>query len=197
MRKKELCCDQRHYMHISLYIMPLATSWMIALLTTHKILNKRRIKGLVYWTRSSVIFVGPELLGSLGRGLCVYNVFGYIHGLVHRHRRICQGGWGAAAPPVSNYSGKTPKIRITKKLFSGNFSGAPPPTSRQFFRANRAPPPQVGSARYAYVHRYIILIDEQAKVSLGYLRNSREMNIMNSWIFLPTWILSSQPIQLL
>ena len=50
MRKKELCCDQRHYIHIHVYIMSLATSWMIALLTTHKILNKRRIKGLVYRT---------------------------------------------------------------------------------------------------------------------------------------------------
>ena len=60
MRKKELCYSQRHYIHI--HIMSLATSWMIALLTTHKILNKRRIKGIVYWTRSSVIFIGPGLL---------------------------------------------------------------------------------------------------------------------------------------
>ena len=29
----------------------------------------------VYRTRSSVIFIGPGLLGYLGRGLCVYNVF--------------------------------------------------------------------------------------------------------------------------
>ena len=49
---------------------------MIALLTTHKILNKRRIKGLVYRIRSSVIFIGPGLLDFLGEGLCVYNVFG-------------------------------------------------------------------------------------------------------------------------
>ena len=60
MRKKELCCDQRHYIHILVYIMSLATSWMMALLTTHKILNKRRIK--VHRTRSSVIFIGPGLL---------------------------------------------------------------------------------------------------------------------------------------
>ena len=76
MRKKELCCDQRHYIQIHVYIMSLATSWMIALLTTHKILNKRRIKGLVYQTRSSVIFIGSGLLGILGGGLCGYNVFG-------------------------------------------------------------------------------------------------------------------------
>ena len=69
MRKKELCCNQRHYIHILLYIMSLATSWMIGLLTTHKILNKRRIKGLVYRTRSYVIFIGPGLLG-----ICVYNM---------------------------------------------------------------------------------------------------------------------------
>ena len=75
MRKKELCCDQRHYIHIHVDIMSLATSWMIAPLTTHKILNKRRIKGLVYRTLSSVIFIGPGLLGSLGRGRCVYDVF--------------------------------------------------------------------------------------------------------------------------
>ena len=49
---------------------------MINLLTTHEILNKRRINGLVYWTLSSVIFIGPILLGFLGRGLCLYNVFG-------------------------------------------------------------------------------------------------------------------------
>ena len=30
-----------------------------------------------YHTRSSVIFIGPGLLGFLGRGLCVYNVFGW------------------------------------------------------------------------------------------------------------------------
>ena len=65
MRKKEFCCDQRH---IHVFIMSLVTSWMIALLTTHKILNKRRIKGLVYQTPSSVIFIGPGLLGFLGRG---------------------------------------------------------------------------------------------------------------------------------
>ena len=85
MRKKNSFCsqdqrpkrpvDQRNYIHIHVYIMSLATSWMIALLTTHKILNKRRIKGLVYRTQSSVIFIGPELLGSLGRGLRAYNVF--------------------------------------------------------------------------------------------------------------------------
>ena len=71
-----LRCDQRHYIHIYVNIMSLATSWMIALLTTHKILNKRRIKGLVYWTQTSVIFIGPGLLSFLGGGLCVYNVFG-------------------------------------------------------------------------------------------------------------------------
>ena len=76
MRKKELCCDQRHYIHLHMYTMFLATrGWMIALLTTHKILNKRMIKGLVHRTRSSVIFIGPGLLGSLRTGLCVYNVF--------------------------------------------------------------------------------------------------------------------------
>ena len=37
-----------------------------ALLTTHKILNKRRIKGLVCRPRSSVIFIGPGLLDFLG-----------------------------------------------------------------------------------------------------------------------------------
>ena len=42
---------------------------------THKILNKRRIKGLIYRTRSSVIFIGPGLLDFLGGGLCVYHVF--------------------------------------------------------------------------------------------------------------------------
>ena len=48
-----------------------------SVLTTHKILNKRRVKWwLVYRTRSSVIFIGPGLIGFLGRGLCVYNVFG-------------------------------------------------------------------------------------------------------------------------
>ena len=52
----------RYTIHVY-YIMSLATSWMIALLTTHKILNKRRIKGLVYQTRSSVIYIGPGLLG--------------------------------------------------------------------------------------------------------------------------------------
>ena len=51
---------------------------MIALLTTHKILNKRRIKGLVYRAQNSVIFIGPGLQGSLGRGLRVYNVFDSI-----------------------------------------------------------------------------------------------------------------------
>ena len=66
MRKKELCCDQRHYIHMYNVYM----SWMIALFTTHKILNKRRIKGLVYWTQSSVIFIGPGLL-VFGRGLCL------------------------------------------------------------------------------------------------------------------------------
>ena len=55
--------------------MSLATSWMIALLTTDKILNKLRIKGLVYRTWTSVIFIGPGLLGFLGRCLHVYNVF--------------------------------------------------------------------------------------------------------------------------
>ena len=57
--------------------MSLATSWMIALLTTTKFLI---IKGLAYWTQSSVIFIGPRLLGFLGGGLCVYNhnAFGYI-----------------------------------------------------------------------------------------------------------------------
>ena len=65
------------YIHIHVYIISLATSWMIALLTTHKILHKRRIKGLVYWTRSSVIFIGPGLLGFLDRGLCAYNVIVY------------------------------------------------------------------------------------------------------------------------
>ena len=74
MRKKELCCGQRHYIHMHVYIMSLVTSWMIALLTTQKILNKGRIKGLVYRTQSCVIFIEPGLLGSLGRGL--YNVFG-------------------------------------------------------------------------------------------------------------------------
>ena len=49
---------------------------MIALLTTHKILNKSWIKGLVYRTRSSVIFTAPGLPGFLGRGLFVYYVFG-------------------------------------------------------------------------------------------------------------------------
>ena len=29
-------------------------------------------------TRSSVIFIGPGLLGFLDRDLCVYNVFGYM-----------------------------------------------------------------------------------------------------------------------
>ena len=53
----------------------IATSWIIALLTTHKILNKRGIKGSVYQTWSSVIFVGPGLLGLIGRSLCVYDVF--------------------------------------------------------------------------------------------------------------------------
>ena len=45
MRKKELCCDityrDRHYIHMYVYIMSLATGWMIALLTTHKILRGR------------------------------------------------------------------------------------------------------------------------------------------------------------
>ena len=69
-------CDQRHFTHIiPVYIMSLTTSWMITLLTTHKILNKRRIRGLVYRTWTSVIFIGPGLLGFLGRGLGVYNVF--------------------------------------------------------------------------------------------------------------------------
>ena len=76
MRKRELCCDQRYYVPIHVYIRSLATSWMIAHLTIHKILNKRRIRGLVYQTRSSVIFIGPGLLGFLDRGLCVFNVFG-------------------------------------------------------------------------------------------------------------------------
>ena len=39
------------------------------LLTTHKILNKRWIKGLVYRTRSSVIFTGRGLLGW--RSMCI------------------------------------------------------------------------------------------------------------------------------
>ena len=56
--------------------MSLATNWIITLLTTHKILKKRRIKGLIYRAQSSVIFIGPGLLGFLGGGLCVYNVFG-------------------------------------------------------------------------------------------------------------------------
>ena len=44
-----------------------------------KILNKRRIKWLVYRTRPGVIFLGPGLPGFLGRGLRVYNVFGFFH----------------------------------------------------------------------------------------------------------------------
>ena len=41
-------------------------------------------------------------------------------------------------------------------------------------------------------HRYIILIDERVKsFSAGYLRNSREMNIPNSWIFLALNIVSN------
>ena len=51
---------QRH-LHKYVYIMFLATSWMIALLITHKILNTRRIKGLISWTGTSVIFIGPGL----------------------------------------------------------------------------------------------------------------------------------------
>ena len=47
---------------------------MIAQLTAHKILNKRRRKGLVYRTGISVIFIGPRLLEFLGEGLCVYIV---------------------------------------------------------------------------------------------------------------------------
>ena len=60
MRKKGLCCGQRHYIHMYVYIMSLATSWMIALHTTHKILNKRMMKGLVNWTQSSVIGHGQK-----------------------------------------------------------------------------------------------------------------------------------------
>ena len=40
-------------------------------LTTHRFLNKRRIKGLAYRTRNSVILIGPGLQGFLGRDLCV------------------------------------------------------------------------------------------------------------------------------
>ena len=57
--------------------MSLATSWMIAFLITHKFLNKRSIKGLVYRTLSSVIFIGPGRLSFLGGGLCLYNVFAF------------------------------------------------------------------------------------------------------------------------
>ena len=72
MRKKELCCDQRHYIHIHVYILSLATSWMITLLSTYKILNKRRIKGSVYRTWSSVIFIGPGLLDFFRwRSMCI------------------------------------------------------------------------------------------------------------------------------
>ena len=77
-RKKQLHCDQKPYIHIHVYIMSLASSLMITFLTTHKILNKRRIKGLVYRTRNSVIFIGPGLLGFLGRNLCVHNVFAIL-----------------------------------------------------------------------------------------------------------------------
>ena len=75
-RKKERkTCDQRHYIHIYVYIMSLATRWMIALPTSHKIVSKRRIKGLEYWTRTSVIFIRVWTRRFLGRGLSVYNVF--------------------------------------------------------------------------------------------------------------------------
>ena len=78
-RKRELRCvaTKVTFIYLYLYIMSLVTRRMIALLTTLKILHKRRIKGLVYWTLTSVIFIGPGLPGFLGRGLCVYNyVFG-------------------------------------------------------------------------------------------------------------------------
>ena len=73
MRKNEKVVLQPKTLYT--HVMFLATSWMITLLITHKILNERRIKGLVYRTRTSVIFIGPGLLGFLVRGLCVYNVF--------------------------------------------------------------------------------------------------------------------------
>ena len=66
------CVATKDIVFAYVYIMSLATSWMITLLTTHKILNKRSIKVLVYRTRTSVIFIGPGLLGILGRGLCVF-----------------------------------------------------------------------------------------------------------------------------
>ena len=63
MRKKErVALRPRHYIHIYVHKMSLATSRMIDPLTTHKILNKRRIKGLVCWTRTSVIALGKDFL---------------------------------------------------------------------------------------------------------------------------------------
>ena len=56
-------------------------------------------------------------------------------------------GVGAAAPPVSNYSGKTPKIRAIKKRFSSNFfrqTGVPPSKSANFSGKQGCRPPQVG-----------------------------------------------------
>ena len=79
MRPKTLYTHTHTHTHthtyIYIYVMSFVTSWMITLLCTHKILNKRRMKELVYLTLTSVIYTGPGLLGILGRSLCAYNVF--------------------------------------------------------------------------------------------------------------------------
>ena len=39
---------------------------------------------VVYQIRTSLIFIGPGLLGFLGKGLCVYNVFKFKSSAHHR-----------------------------------------------------------------------------------------------------------------
>ena len=67
-------------------------------------------------------------------------------------------GGGAAAPPEIFFSGKTAKIYVISKRFSGKMFGQtgflPPPQvgkffgqKENFFRANRCRPPKFGHAR--------------------------------------------------
>ena len=76
---------------------------------------------------------------------------------VHTHKRTSQGGGGAAAPPENFFSGKTDKIYVMSKQFSGKMFGQtgflPPKSGKffgqkeNFFRANRCRPPKFGRAR--------------------------------------------------
>ena len=70
-------------------------------------------------------------------------------------------GGGRQPPPEKFFSGKTAKIFVISKRFSGKMFGQtgflPPPSreifwaKRKFFSGKQVPPPQVRSCPYAYV----------------------------------------------